>query len=243
MKNTLKQINLLQRLVERINSEFVDLNYTLLADYFVKNFDHLETLTIEKICQDNYVSKSTVTRFCRNIGYNNLTELKQSKSITNSKNNNENLSVSDLSNAFNNLEISMRDIEYIVNEIKNHEYVFILFPSNLAFSAYDFQQRLLSYQKIIYLLPNIDNQIHLINQQLVNSCIVVLDSNKEYTSSIIKYLDTIHADIILISNVNTQPSIKNYYQVLLNNSQNNSLIEKYLYSFYLDQIYLNYKNV
>lgn len=243
MENTLKEINLLQRLIQRVNCEFVDLNYTLLADYFIRHFDQLESLTIEKICEDNFISKSTLTRFCKHIGYENLTELKKAKNTFIVHH--EHIQHFNLAEELNKLNIRTFDIQYIIKEMQTHEKVFILYPNNLLAAAFDFQQRLLQFNQIVYLVPNIDQQYHLINHFLVDSCVIILDSNLEYTSSLLKYIQQIKSRLILISNYQANLTLlqEKAFHIQICDGCENELIAKYQYMFYLDQIILSYQNV
>ena len=69
--------NLLYRLIMFIDSVNIDdLNYKI-ALYMVRHFAELGNMRINELARECYVSAATISRFCREIGYENYAELKQ----------------------------------------------------------------------------------------------------------------------------------------------------------------------
>ncbi|MBO6046724.1 MAG: MurR/RpiR family transcriptional regulator [Erysipelotrichaceae bacterium] len=69
--------NLFYRLIMFIDSvDEDDLNYKI-ALYMVKNFPSLGKMRINELAAECYVSAATISRFCRELGFENYAELKQ----------------------------------------------------------------------------------------------------------------------------------------------------------------------
>lgn len=53
-----------------------DSNHCRIARYLLERFDHLDDVSIEGLAADCFVSKATVSRFCRDIGLEDFGELR-----------------------------------------------------------------------------------------------------------------------------------------------------------------------
>ena len=73
--------NLLIILLSTINSEPIDSNNYKIARYIMENIDTMEKCTISELAKQCYVSNSSVSRFCRDIGLEDFTALKQQITI------------------------------------------------------------------------------------------------------------------------------------------------------------------
>lgn len=239
----IKSLHLQHRLIQRLNNEKVELSYTLLAGYLLNHYVELENLSIDKVCEENFISISTLRRFCQSLGYENFSDLKESKH--NKERQYHTLSINiknDISDIIDSLVISSDDIQAIINLMKSHNLVFVLFPSTVYSAAYSFQQQLIANNKYVYLVPNIDNIFPYITKGLDNSLVIILDCNKEYTDEALSYLNDIKCKKIVISNYLVN-SIACDKQVFIP-SVSDILLEKYVYSFYLDEVFINYlKNI
>lgn len=73
----LKRLDLIYNLLLTINQkQSNDPNY-ILTQYFLEHFTELSQLNIHEVAADCYVSRSTVRRFCQQIGYENFKDLKE----------------------------------------------------------------------------------------------------------------------------------------------------------------------
>ena len=80
MKNehSIVRFNLLTSLLSILNHEDEKSTSFLLAKYFLEHFQHLKTLSIYKVSEECYVSRSSIQRFVKQIGYESFTFLKES---------------------------------------------------------------------------------------------------------------------------------------------------------------------
>lgn len=70
------RLTLLTSLFEVYNANELDSTSHLLAEYFIKNYDHLSDLGIYDVMGACYCSRSAVRRFCQSIGFDNFSEVR-----------------------------------------------------------------------------------------------------------------------------------------------------------------------
>lgn len=242
MNDRLKNINLTQRLIERLNSEVFEMSYTLIANYLLRNLKNMQTITIEKVCQEAFVSKSTIRRFCNNIGYKNFSELKQAYLET--KNDFYDTHYTD-----NPLEITkiMQDvydidkniIKNIASKIYQQEYIFILFPYELYAPFYEFQREMLLNGKVVHLMPNIDLHYQDTKDLMNHAILIIAAFNEEYLQTITPYLNKLSSDNIYLSDCTQQNNQKNHY--VLFKKLSHPALRKYQLMFFLDRVITSYK--
>ena len=65
-------------LIDKIKSmEDLTVSERVIADYILKNINHLSTLTAEMLAQETFTSKATVSRLCKKLGSRNYHEFRQ----------------------------------------------------------------------------------------------------------------------------------------------------------------------
>lgn len=77
-KHSIVRFNLLTSLLSILNHENEKSTSFLLAKYFLDNFHRLKTLSIYKVSAECFVSRSSIQRFVKQIGYDRFTSLKNS---------------------------------------------------------------------------------------------------------------------------------------------------------------------
>jgi DNA-binding MurR/RpiR family transcriptional regulator len=70
------RLTLLTSLFEVYNANELDSTSHQLAEYFIKNYDHLSDLGIYDVMDACYCSRSAVRRFCQSIGFDNFSEVR-----------------------------------------------------------------------------------------------------------------------------------------------------------------------
>lgn len=73
--------NLLIILLSAVNSESKGSNNYRIARYLIENINHLEDLTLTELAKNCYVSNSSISRFCRDIGLKDFNTLKYQLAI------------------------------------------------------------------------------------------------------------------------------------------------------------------
>lgn len=72
------RFNLLTSLLAILNKNDENDTAFIIADYILNNLKEMEKISIYKVAEDCYVSRSSVQRFVKDIGYDNYTQMKQS---------------------------------------------------------------------------------------------------------------------------------------------------------------------
>lgn len=72
------RFNLLTSLLSILNKNDEDDTGFIIAEYILNNLKDMEKISIYKVAEDCYVSRSSVQRFVKDIGYENYTQMKQS---------------------------------------------------------------------------------------------------------------------------------------------------------------------
>lgn len=229
-----KSIHLLQRLMDRINCEYEDLSYSKCANYLVDNYSRLQEISLQELCEENFVSKSTVRRFCQNMGYQNFSELKLSK-ITEEKARREEKEMFELLGK--QIEVNQSDLEEIIAYLDEYSSVYILFPNELYFAAYEFQRQMSELNRIVYLVPNIDLHFSLIEKLLDTSLVIILNIDEQYTNSLEDYIKDIKGKICRIS----LPENNKNDDIIIQSLEPN-VNSKYLYLYFLDMVFGLFKN-
>lgn len=75
------RLELLKNLFEVLNTSDTGSTNYILSLYFINNYDKLEQLNIYDVSDDINMSRATVRRFCKALGYDNFLELKKTSSI------------------------------------------------------------------------------------------------------------------------------------------------------------------
>lgn len=76
MKGGTGMYNLTIILLSTINSELINSNNYRIAKYILENMRALEDISITELAKECYVSNSSISRFCRDIGLRDYNELK-----------------------------------------------------------------------------------------------------------------------------------------------------------------------
>ena len=64
----------------RNNSAYDEIDY-IIANYLIKNLNKIDQISLKKIIKDIAVSKSTITRFCQDVGFDGYLSLRNELSI------------------------------------------------------------------------------------------------------------------------------------------------------------------
>lgn len=70
------KLSLINKLLHIINENSTDNPNYVLAQYFLEHYLELSDANIYKVAEDCFVSRSSVRRFCKSIGYDNFKDLK-----------------------------------------------------------------------------------------------------------------------------------------------------------------------
>lgn len=228
-------MHLMQRLMERLNSEVFEISYTFIASYLIKHHSRISEITIEEICEVALVSKSTLRRFCNSIGYRNFSELKKSYQLSRTYQNEEYDDQVEIPKILEEVHQTDRlKIDKLIEMIQTYEDVFVLVPYDLYSCFYEFQKEMMYRQKTIFLVPNIDLHFKEVKRRMEKGLILIIDVDSTYLEGIIPFLNQIDSTCVLFTNHQT-PLIDASLSFVFKDYKFTSL-KKYQLMFFLDLI-------
>lgn len=189
--------NLIIILLSLINSEINDSNNYKIAKYILENINVLENCSITELAKKCYVSNSSISRFCRDIGLKDYNELKNqvakyqiSHKIAIHKFNYQGINGqtpvhSYIDEVINNLQllrnsININDIKDLVKDIYNYKHVAAFGYLQSETVALNLQFDLQTNRKIIFTCMQYANQIEHIKNADENHLIIIFSDSGTY---------------------------------------------------------------
>lgn len=162
----INRLSLLNSLFSVINENNQDDSNYILAHYFLEHYSNLSELNIYEVAADCFVSRSSVRRFCKSIGYENFLDLKEAFSQyddqysrymihANRDNYRENLT-REINEMIKELDQRMNTDEMvkIAERIHDHRHVIFLTSDTSTSIIRQFQQSMIFHGKIIRLISD-----------------------------------------------------------------------------------------
>ena len=230
-----------------------------LARNMIENIDKLASLSITEMAELCYVSPSTLSRFCRKLGYKNFNSFKNDLDVTygfeidyDNDYINLNLPLEKRLHSFQsftidslkniNSQLKTSSLQNLAKQIHNSNNVFFFGSVGYQFLALYLQERLGLFKKIIYVTLDHGNQkqqaLTLTNQDLA---VVVSPHGRSNIQTII--LPTLYKNkvnsILITQNPNANYIDKYNSVVLLGGTPNNNL-GMISIMYFIDQLVLTY---
>lgn len=189
--------NLLIILLSAINSESKGSNNYRIAKYLIENINNLENLTLTELAKNCFVSNSSISRFCKDIGLNDFNTLKNQLAIYPIEHHNaktkydyhgynpNSVCLSYIQSVINNLNVLYNEafeqnIFNLVNDIYNYKEVAsfgYLHSQNIALNLqYDLQ----TSGKIIYTCLKYTEQAEYIKNANKDTLIIIFSESGTY---------------------------------------------------------------
>lgn len=252
----INRLSLLNSLCNILNENEPGNPSVTLAAYFLENYHNLSRLNIYKVADDCFVSRSSIRRFCKSIGYNNFAEFKNE--------------IGDYDDQFANLRsyfiqpdfhdlltdsitevihemshtISQERISLIVNRIHASRNILIL-TSNYTVSAINtFQYEMVLQGKVVRLVSELYETNNLLQKVTDEDYVIVISGHGIFANVIKDFLKKTSAYTELFT-VNRNDSFASFYDsVCLLSEQDRSQENRSIYMIYgmqylLDLIYAN----
>lgn len=241
-----------------LNKNEVGSTYYSLSKYLLENFNNINKLNIYDMVYEVNVSRSTINRFVKDLGYKNFVELKQSFE---SKRYLEHKSMIMNRDYSKYIELLKDDVRIMMNDLlkrmdtdevvkickKIHDSENVLFissSSNAGVVSY-FQNEFILLNKLIYGISNIFDNSDMINVINKSDYILVFSMSGRFANNISYLLEDSYADKTLIT-LSRDESLDNIFnQVYKLASKDNKHIDECLYNrygitFMLDIIFNTY---
>lgn len=189
--------NLVIMLLSTINSEPKESNNYKIAKYIIEHLHELEDCTLSQLAKNCYVSNSSISRFCRDIGFSDFNELRiqvaripiayqkadykyQFKEFDDDFCRSYVTSVCDnLNHAFSSPSIQ-KEMETLVNDIYNYPKVAAFGYMQSENMALHLQYDLQTSGKTIYTSIKFTDQIEYIKQADADTLIIIFSDSGSY---------------------------------------------------------------
>lgn len=228
---SLSYFNLMTSLLAVLNSNEDDDTNLSLARYLLKHFHELKELSIYDVAEECYVSRSSIQRFAKLIGYESFTAMKQNAPITRQHmdafvqyashpefHQYLRLSMDDMMQDINEMFVS-QNLNALVKRIHDSEQVVFLAADLSSFPAKVLQEGLAATGKLIRIVTDAYPATNLLRNLRPEDLVIVTSTTGNYAIATLTDIQNIHAHKVLIT---------------LNHSGQ-------LVSFYDDVIYLSHK--
>lgn len=253
---------ILHELINIMNETNKDETYHELARILVENIDKIKNLSITQLADLCFVSTSTISRFCRELGFSNFSAFKTALEGSygfeidyNNEYKDSNTSINDkLSylqketfetlNAIEDI-VNIDDLTALAKSIHDTKNIVFFSQAHYQFIALYLQQRLALFKKIIYIDIEQRRQITRA-EKMDQDALAILYSPRGQSfifSRVSSFLSKNNVKTILITQ-NNQTTNKSRYEKVINiggTAENNLGIISYLYL--IDKLILVYYNL
>lgn len=248
---------LLGRLIIYVNTCLKrDVNYTI-ARYIIENYVDCEKITLKQVCEECYISRASVIRFCELFGFSSwvsfhqfLTRMKRVKD-NQMKNRLSKLELEDLYQQIKYITNSTadfiksikRDVQIVVKAIHDSKRIYLfgaVYPLSIATS---FQTDMTATGKVVY--SDLQRDHYLVELMKEGDLAIIITVTGRYITEGKKKFNSIchsPAKLMLISSSNQYaglPSI-NYYIHMKTQNQSMIKIHDYFLMMFLDIVYVTY---
>ena len=221
----LQTFNLLSSLLSILNTnDELDTDFVI-AKYFLNNLSNLKDISVYKIADDCFVSRSSVQRFIKNIGYDSYTQLKKSLDDVLSHEN-EFLNYTDHSSygefMLKSLDEMAKDIfkstsspnfRKLVDMLMKARYIVLVTAEDSSYPCKIFQQELISISKIIRITTNASSNKQLLESLTSDDLILVSSISGNFALAINEEIKELKAKKCLIT-LNRSTVFENTYSLI-----------------------------
>lgn len=220
--NNLGLLNILGTIIneEHHNSEYA------IAEFILNHIDEVSSLTINRIVDEAFVSRSAVRRFCIRLGFQNFSELKSSLTDIIFPSNIHLRSFGPIKGyrielldgliymlRDMNKMITDKDIKYFVKLLHEYENVYVICSNNTSSNLFKFQQELFFAKKVVKLVNNVFNEATFENVSKDSSLLLVISVSGAFARAINDTLKNVEATKILFTANKNYNFIDTYNQM------------------------------
>lgn len=238
--------------------EFGTSEYSI-AEYLLKNFTHLQSLTVNKISFDCNVSRISVYRFFNNLGYRNFSDFKTNYINEGYGNKGKKLKYSYYSAYIDRLTIEIQamleelkhrmntsEVDVIAEAIYRSEKVYFVTNSKNLGTISHFQSALVLLNKLVYAVSNFSVNEKVLNQISSKDLLMVVSIGGGLARQINPLLANNQSEKILIT-LNRSSELKALYKATyylskkdIHDIENEIIYNTYGLTFMLDIILNSY---
>ena len=225
-----------------------------IAKYILNHINNLEEITVNELVDNSFVSRSSIRRFCKKLGYENFSELQCSltdiifpsnihlREFTSMRDYRNNLTIG-LTEMIKDINTAVSDetVEELVELIKMSDDIIFLSSNNTSSNLIKFQQELFYVNKIIRLINANFGLNSIIKKTNEDSLIFVISISGVFSNAIMETLKTMKGKKILVS-ANRNERLSSFYDRVIYISNNDieedgiGLLGKYGITYLFDLI-------
>lgn len=205
------RLNFIYKLNHIVNENDIGTVEYELAKFFLENLKCSKKWNIYNISEKLYLSRASIRRFAKQVGYANFSDMKKSASafddgmkdylqfygydnfLSTLQENIQSL-MNELSIRFN-----TQEVDRLLKMLNNNEEVIIICSSNIAGSVKTFQQRMIVFGKRITLLMSKED-LEIAMGDKEKPLIIVFSISGVFVSSILETIKEIEAQTVLFTN-------------------------------------------
>lgn len=217
------KFNIATTLLTVVNHSDVNDTNFIIARFLLDNIDRLSSMSIYSVADECYVSRSSIQRFLKQIGYDSFTSIKESASKfhEHQKSFAASTNIPDYETFLNNQLSTMsydinamaeaRDLRILANMIKESEKCVFLSADGSSYSIHSFQESMMAFGKFIWLLTGTsDNTVNILNDLGPRDLVVTCSASGNYALAINNTIHELNCRKSLIT-LNRTPLLANNY--------------------------------
>lgn len=252
----INRLDLVYSLFSIVNQNKTDDPDYVLAKYFLEHYTELSKLNIHEVAADCYVSRSSVRRFCQQIGYDNFKDLKDEfrefdyqynyfMKLTDRDNYREWLA-GELAKMVNELNQRMdtSEVDRIVERIHDSENVVFLSSYSSILFLMEFQRPLILSGKLVRVMTDTNMDIDFLLSLGENDYVMTVSATGNFARAVMPVITQIQAYKALMTTARISELETPYdrvYHLSANDYSNvKSIYSKYGMEYVFDNLYSTY---
>lgn len=251
------RLSLLHSLFSIINENDKDDSNYVLAHYFLDHYHKLDKLNIYDVAITCYVSRSSVRRFCKSIGYENFLDLKNEFSTYDDRHQSymhyakQDQFRQSLTAEINDMIIELNqrmhthEVYHIAKQIKeSHRTIFLTTGTSAGFVR-EFQQSMIFNKKVIHLVSELYSDNELLQDLNENDFVITISNTGTFAYASYPLIENSNAQKTLIT-LRRDPIFNKWYDKIYHLSavdksvNGTNVYGKYGVNYMLDIIYSTY---
>jgi len=211
VEHNIRNFNLLTSLLSILNLNNEDDTDFIIARYFLNHLEEIKDISIYTVAEECFVSRSSVQRFIKNIGFDSYTQLKLGlDEVLNHQNgfvsytdhsDYRNYISQSIENMLKDIEEASRsdDFHHLADLVTQAENIVILTAEDSSSACRLFQQEILTTGKLIRILSSASSNISLLNTLTENDLLLVCSVTGNFAIAIDHQLKEVKASKCLIT--------------------------------------------
>lgn len=252
------RFSLMTSLLNVVNENSRDAAPHILALYFLKHFDELDRLNIYDVAEACFISRSSVQRFCKAIGFDTFSTLKINTPVERELHKTSFIAYADRPDfpayARTSMSEMMHEIEYLAEKqdladfarsIHDSGHTALLTSEYSSMAPRDLQQELFVAGKLVALITDSHPDFGLLHSLAEGDLLIVCSATGNYAYAIDEEIRRLAGPRRVLITVNRDKLFRETYQTVFYLSEyaddrQRSVYTKYGMGYFLDLLYSTY---